>query len=213
MGAFTVLPVALRIEGRRCLVVGGGRVAEQKIAHLLEAGADVTVVSPVICEALARAHSTGRLTWRQGTFIPDDLAGVDLVFTATNDPLTNAQVAVLATRRHLFVNSADDPSNCTFFMTANVHRGPVTVSVSTGGSSPAVASYLRRLIEREIGEEIAEVARLVAAARDEVIARGESTEAISWSDVVNDELVELVRRGDTVEAANRLRAITERVAP
>jgi len=79
LGAFTVLPVALRIEGRRCLVVGGGRVAEQKIAHLLEAGADVTVVSPVICEALARAHSTGRLTWRQGTFIPDDLAGVDLV--------------------------------------------------------------------------------------------------------------------------------------
>ena len=207
MATFPVLAVALRIEGRPCLVVGGGPVAQRKVRQLQDAGADVIVVAPTITEDLGDLVAEGRIEWRPRVYDTADLDDIDLVFTATDLDEVNVRVARDANDRRLFVNSADEPSNCTFFMTATVRRGPVTVAVSTGGSSPAVASYLRRRLERDLEVELAEVAELVAATRAEILDSGRSSEGLAWSQVVNDDLVALVRNGDTEGAADRLRSL------
>lgn len=169
----------LDLAGVPVLVVGGGRVAHRKIEGLLRAGAEVTIV------ALTAVESIGAMPVRvvlRG-YEAADLDRVRLVVTATDDPAVNAAVATDATARGIWVNSADDPANCTFTLPAVARDGEVTVAVSTGGASPALASHLRGEIEvwlREIGAADAAVA--LAAQRSQLHAAGVSTESIDWSD-------------------------------
>ena len=175
-------PIMLDLTGVPVLVVGGGRVALRKIEGLVNAHADVTVVAlsavgdiadmPVRVER--RAYETG------------DLDSVRLVITATDDPVVNAAVAADATARGIWVNSADDPANCTFTLPAVARDGAVTVAVGTGGSSPALASHLRVEIEgwlTEIGA--ADAAVTLAAQRADLRAQGVSTESIDWAERVS----------------------------
>lgn len=206
MGKFPqVLPVALLLSGRRCLVVGGGDVAARKAAALVNAGADVTVVAPTTRPTMASLVDSSRaVAWRRGHFSPADLDDVDLVCTATGIPKVDHLVAEEATARRLFVNSADDPSACTFFLTAVVRRDPVVVAISTAGASPALATYLRRRLERELEGVLGDVAVMVADARAGLHAQGRSTESVDWSKVVDDALIRAVSDGDLDVARHRL---------
>lgn len=196
-----VFPVALRLAGRHCLVVGGGTVAERKVDALLAAGARVTVVAPAMTDGLsARARDHETLTLRERPYARLDLDGVALVFTATGDRDVDGAVSADAEARHLFVNSADDPERCSFFLTAVVHRDPVVVSISTSGASPALASYLRRRIDEDLEPALGDVARVLGAVRSELHARGVSTETLDWSSVITNDLVELVARGHDDDA-------------
>src|SRR5829696_8208061 len=121
-------PVYLDLTGVRVLVVGGGSVAARKIAGLCAAGAIVTVIAPNV------VHGTEAAQIEHRPYQHGDVTGFQLVVTATDDPEVNAAVAAEARAAHVFVNSADDPDNCTFILPAIGRRGPVTVAVSTGGS-------------------------------------------------------------------------------
>jgi siroheme synthase-like protein len=179
-------PIMLDLTGVPVLVVGGGRVALRKIEGLLTAGADVTVVAPVVADPIRDLPV--RVVVRD--YEVGDLDQVRLVITATDDPAVNAAVATDATDRRIWVNSADDPANCTFTLPAVARDGAVTVAVGTGGSSPALASHLRSQLEKWLTEVGAgEAAVALAAQRREMQANGEPTESIDWSDRVRDALL------------------------
>ena len=147
----------LDLRGRDCLVVGGGRVAAEKVHGLLDCGADVTVVAPEIDDEL-RA-TTARLVERP--FMRSDVVGRFLVIAATSDRGVNAAVSSAAGERVTPCNVADDPELCSFILPAIVRRDPIVVGVSTGGASPALAQRIRDDVEDLLGPKHAGLARLL----------------------------------------------------
>lgn len=202
----SVLPVAVLLGGRRCLVVGAGEVAARKVRDLLVAGAAVHVVAPELDDSIAALAASAQLTTRVGRYEASDLEGAWLVVVATRDRDVNQRVYDDAERRGLWVNSADDPARCSFYFTAVVHRDPVVVSISTSGVAPGVASYVRRRLDELLDAALGEVAALVGEVRAEVHSRGGSTEALQWDRVIDDDLVALVSSGDVDRARTRLRS-------
>ncbi len=186
-------PINLNLEGRRCLVVGGGRIANRKAAGLAACGALVTVVAPEITDELAAlATEVRRRPYAQG-----DLEGHWLVITATADRTVDQAVYDDAEAAGIWANSADDPDRCSFTLAAVVRRGPVMITASTGGVSPALSSWLRARLTEAIGPEFADIAAELAERRADVHARGESTEDLDWGPVI-DEIVAAHRRSDTI---------------
>ena len=178
-------PIVLDLDGVPVLVVGGGTVALRKIEGLLAAHAEITVIAPIIADAIRDLPV--RLVTR--AYEPGDLDGVRVVITAADDAEVNGAVSAAAKLRGILVNSADDPANCTFTLPAVARDGVVTVAVSTGGASPALASHLRGEIERwltEIGA--ADAATLLAAQRASLKADGVPTESVDWTNRVRTAL-------------------------
>src|SRR5258706_1573858 len=158
-------PVSLRIDGARCLVVGGGPVALRKARSLLKAGARVTVVSPELAPAFGRlaVHAARR------RFRADDVRGAFLAIAATDDPDVNRAVHRACVRRGVLVNVVDVPKLCTFTAPSIVRRGPVTLAISTGGGSPALAKELRKDLERLYPQALGRFARSVGRARRRIL--------------------------------------------
>jgi precorrin-2 dehydrogenase/sirohydrochlorin ferrochelatase len=172
-------PVVLDLTDVPVLMVGGGQIASRKAAGLLTAGARVTVVAPMVLPDLAgQVHEV-----RERQYSPSDLEGHRLVMTATDDPAVNAAVGSDATAAGVWVNSADDPENCSFILPAVARRGSVVIAVGTDGSSPALARHLRDRIADEILTPAVEAAAIeLARQRAEFHAQGISTETIDWTD-------------------------------
>jgi precorrin-2 dehydrogenase/sirohydrochlorin ferrochelatase len=203
-----VLPVGLVVAGRRCLVVGGGAVAARKIAGLLACGASVTVVAPEVHEAVADLAAGGALDaidahpldvhlrpYRSG-----EAAEYRLVFTATGDPAVDAEVHRDAEAAGVWVNSADDPTRCSAVLPA-VHRdGPVSVAVSTGGASPALASWLRDRVAQALGPGLGDLADLLAEGRAAAVSGGRATSDVDWRALLDGPLPSLVAEGRMAEA-------------
>jgi precorrin-2 dehydrogenase/sirohydrochlorin ferrochelatase len=196
-------PVNLRVNGQRCLVVGGGRVALGKVAGLLEAGARVHVVAPQVVDELA---ALGGIEVDVREYRSGDVAGHRLVIAATGDSAVNRRVFADADSAGIWVNAADDPDNCTFTVPARVRRGPLLVTFSTGGTSPALASWLRRRYTAEFGPEYEVLIEMLASMREELRAQGISTEGLGWQLALDSGMLELIREGDLAEAKERLQA-------
>jgi uroporphyrin-III C-methyltransferase/precorrin-2 dehydrogenase/sirohydrochlorin ferrochelatase len=142
-------PVFLRLVGRPVVLVGGGAVAAAKYPGLVESGAAVTVVAPVIGPALR----DGRARLVERAFVPDDLDGAWFVVSAA-PPAINRQVVAAAEALRVFVNAVDDPEVATVYLGGVVRRGPATVAISTGGGAPALASLLREALEAIVPDDL-----------------------------------------------------------
>ena len=195
-------PVNLVLEGRKVLVVGGGRVARRKVDGLLAAGARVTVVAPRVDDSLATLPD---VTVHRRAYRAEDVAGHRLVITATDDRAVNQQVHDDAEAAGVWVNSADDPDRCTFTLPALVRRGPLLVTVGTGGASPAVASWLRGRFEQELGPEYETLVALLAEERAAIQGDGRSTEGLAWQRALESDMLSLIRGGRISEARERLK--------
>jgi precorrin-2 dehydrogenase / sirohydrochlorin ferrochelatase len=160
-----------------CLVVGAGPVATRKARELVVCGARVTVISPEVSPEM-QALAVHAIHTR--SFQPGDTAGFHLVMTATNHPAVNAAVAAEARSLGQWINSADDPANCSFILPALLRRGPLTVAVSTAGSSPALAGWLRDRLSEAVGPEFATAAETLAAERAAIHEDGQTTEGLDW---------------------------------
>jgi len=200
-----LFPVMLDLEGRACLVVGGGVVAARKIGGLLDAGARVTVVSPVLAPAVLDIARDGRLRWWPREYASGDVAGFALVMVATDDDDVNALVAAEARERAIWVNCADDPGRCDFILPSVLRRGPLTVAVSTGGASPTVAHMVREELEAVLPPDYAALTEMVADVRRGLRERGIALDAQRWRDALDGELKRLVAAGRPAEARERLR--------
>ncbi|MEW6429497.1 MAG: bifunctional precorrin-2 dehydrogenase/sirohydrochlorin ferrochelatase [Thermodesulfobacteriota bacterium] len=165
-------PVCLDLGGRRCVVVGGGRVAERKIEGLLECGGRVTVISPELSDHLRALAAAGTVAWLARPYRRGDLAGAFLVIAATDDRPTQEQVQREAAAANLLLNVADVPMLCNFILPATVRRGDLSLTVSTGGRSPALAQEIRRRLEGEFGPEWGIYTALLGMLRPLVLAAG-----------------------------------------
>jgi len=201
-------PVGLVVRGRRCLVVGGGRVAARKIAALLDCGAAVTVVAPEVHEALAALFEDGTIAGIDGPpldvqvrpYEPGEAAGYRLVVTATGVADVDALVYGDAEAAGVWVNSADDPEHCSFVLPAVWRTGPVSVAVSSGGNSPAFATWLRDRLADEVGTEVGALVELLAQARRRLHLEGRSTGEVAWTALLGGPHPQLVRDGRIDEA-------------
>jgi siroheme synthase-like protein len=194
-------PVMLDVAGRPCLVVGGGPVALQKVRGLADAGAQVTVVAPTVeadIEPLAKVE--------RRPYEPGEVAGYRLAVAATDDPAVNRQVFLDGEAAGVWVNSADDPANCSFTLPAVLREGPITVTVATGGRSPALAGWLRDRIGEVVGPEHVVLLELLAERREALRSEGIATEGLSWQQALDSGMLDLVRAGRVAEARERLQA-------
>jgi precorrin-2 dehydrogenase/sirohydrochlorin ferrochelatase len=195
-------PLFALIEDRACLVVGGGEVGERKVRDLLAAGAKVMVVSRDLTPGLADLAAQGRLSFVQGDFSPKHLDGMMLVVGATDDMEVNQQVSAAAQARGLLVNIVDAPELCTFIVPAQVRRGPLTIAVSTGGASPALARKVRQELEQHFGPDYGRYLQVLQAVRNQVLARrrGHPENQRLFQGLVAGPLQEVIARGDRPQA-------------
>ena len=149
---------AIKLKGRRCLVVGGGDVGLEKVEGLLLCDGDVRVVAPRVGSELAKYAAEGSITWDQRTFHDGDLDNTFLAIAATSDTEVNIAVCEGAERRAMLVNVVDVPPLCNFILPAIVRSGPLAIAISTAGASPALAKRMKREISQSFGEPYARLA-------------------------------------------------------
>lgn len=176
MGSVPLFPAFIKLAGRRCLVVGAGQVAEEKIGGLLRAGAGVHVVAPEATENIRAWASASIVRWSSRKFRPSDLTGIFLVVAATSSPKLHAEIFRKARRRSVLCNVVDDPPNCDFYYGAVVRRGPLQIAISTGGLSPAFAQRLRKQFEAEFTLDYAQWLEELGATRNRLFEKALSPE-------------------------------------
>ena len=219
-GPFPDYPVVLAVVGLNCLVVGGGPVASRRVRGLLESGARVTVIAPHVDRSITALGveppddgpqpdlPSDRLIIESRPYQAGEAAGYELVVTATGDPLVDRTVVADAVAAGVPVASADRGTPGTIRLPA-VHRdGPVTIAISTGGASPALARWLRRRIAASLGPDMATLAELLDEARGDLQASGRPTGSVDWTALLDDQVVPLVDAGRIEEARALLRRIT-----
>jgi siroheme synthase-like protein len=164
-----MFPLFLKLEGRNCLLVGAGRVAEAKLQSLLQSSAQVKVVAPKATPRIRRFAKLGAVVWKKREFRATDLEGMVLVVAATSSHRVNAAVRKAARACGVLCNAVDDPQNCDFYYPAIVRRGGLQVAISTGGASPELASRLRRELESYFGPEYGPWIDHLARRREELL--------------------------------------------
>ncbi len=205
-------PVFLDIRGRRCVVIGGGNLGEEKVDRLVDYGADTVVIAPSLTENLSAMAGRGEITWIDRGYRDGDLAGAFIAIVAdTSDSEVNEAVSAEATERNVPLNVNDVTHLCTWIAPAVVKRGEVIVAASTGGASPALARKLReelagtsRTGSRHRVMEYADLAPLLADARSKLLGNGLRIRPDHWQACLGDDLMDMVHEGRSEEAAAAL---------
>ena len=194
-------PAFLNIERKKCVVVGGGKVAFRKVRMLLDCGANVTVISPVLHPDLSELADKKSIQVIRRSFKLGDLKGTFIVIAATDAKETNRKVAKEAGRVGALVNVVDDPEPSDFIVPSILRRGDLTITISTGGMSPALARKIRTKLEESFGEEYALLVSLVQEVRSALRRKGMRMNAERWQDALDlDLLTHLVRTGQKEKA-------------
>jgi precorrin-2 dehydrogenase/sirohydrochlorin ferrochelatase len=188
-------PILVDLQGKRALVVGGGKVAQRKIETLLEHGASVQVVARDLTPPLEELRSTGRIEFLGREFSDALLEGAFLVFAGTDDASLNRRVSEAAQHKGLLVNAVDQPADCNFIVPSVLSRGDLLIAVSTSGKSPAFARKVRVDLERHFGEEYGLFLTLMGNLRKEIIALGLSQEENkkAFEELVYSDLLQALR--------------------
>lgn len=204
-------PVFLNLEGRRCLVIGGSRLAAEKAFSLRACGARVTVVSDTLVDELAEAALLGQVQWLRRDYQPGDLEGFFLAVAAPDDRSINGAIFREAEQRGVLFNALDDPPHCQFIFPSVHRQGDLVLAISTAGVAPALAVRLRQRFGAELGPEYDEFLRLAAEYRNDI------TEQLPqfpprrdlWYRIVDSDIVNLIRQGRADEARTLLERLLE----
>jgi siroheme synthase-like protein len=164
-----LLPVFLKLTSRRCVVVGAGNIALDKIRSLLQAEASVLVIAPEAHPAVEQLANEGRIEWQRRVFEAADIDGAFLVIAATSTPSVNHHVYQTSVERGILCNAVDDPPNCDFYFGSVVRRGDLQVAISTAGESPALAQRLRREIDEQLPDDLGPWLAELGSLRREVL--------------------------------------------
>ena len=207
--AMKYYPALLDLQGKCCVVVGGGQVAERKVQGLRKAQARVTVIGLHLTRRLRRLQEEGKIGYRPHPFRAGDLKGAYLAIAATDDRKTNERIFREATKQRVLANVVDDPGHSDFIVPSLVQRGDLLLAISTSGKSPALAKALRQKLERELGGEYAFLLRLLGKVRKRILACGFSQRKnkIIFQRLVREDLATLIRRKDRRGLDARLKSI------
>lgn len=213
-GPMATYPIFLvGLHRRRCVVVGGGRIALEKVEGLLAGGAaTVDVISPELIEPLRRLAGEGRVRHIARRFEAADLHGAFLVIAATDEPQINRAVFEEAEAMGILAQVVDDPPRCAFIMPSVLRRGGLTIAISTGGASPALAVRLRERLQEALGAEYERFVELAGALRPRIMDQipDPAVRKRLWYALVDGEVLERLRAGDDEGAmaeAERLIAV------
>ena len=204
----TYYPVYLNLRGRRCVIVGGGTVAEGKISRLLDSGAEICVVSPDATDGIRQFVADGSVRWEQRKYRDGDLDGAFIAIAATNVREVNRRIFEEAEQRGVMLNAVDDPPNCSFIAPSIVQRGPVTLAISTGGVSPALARKLRESLQSSDALAWADLSGVMAVARSHLRETGQlaSVDPQRWQCCITPQLLAMAQEERQSEAAESLLA-------
>lgn len=196
------LPIFLNLSGQPCLVIGGGQVATRKINLLLNAGAEITVISPDICSEVNDLKDKNKITHIQRPYIEEDIKGNKLVIAATDNSEINESIAALAKKHNIPCNVVDNPDAGSFIMPSIIDRSPVIAAVSTGGASPVLARLIRTKLESLIPAGYGRLAELAENFRNTVKAAiaHPPDRKIFWNQVLQGGVAERVFSGHMEEA-------------
>jgi len=158
----------LRLEGKKVVVIGGGRVAERKVTGLLGTGSLITVISPHATDKLKGLAGSGLIEWLERPFLKEDIEGAFLIFAATNDNVINQSIKMAASDQQL-VTIADDPEGSDFHVPSHIQRGRLSIAVSTGGASPTLARKIREQLELQFDEQFEEYLEFLFSARQRIL--------------------------------------------
>jgi uroporphyrin-III C-methyltransferase / precorrin-2 dehydrogenase / sirohydrochlorin ferrochelatase len=200
-------PVMLELQGRRCVVIGGGAVGEGKVRGLLEAKALVTVIAPELTAGLDDLARGGSITVLRRPYAPGDLEGAFLAIAATDDSATNAQIFDEANERGALLNAVDDIDHCHFAAPSVIRRGDLIVALSTGGKAPALAKQLRRKLASQFSEDYATLLDLLGEVRQKALSvrKVDFQEwARRWERAMERDLLQMVKEGRIQEAKDLL---------
>ncbi len=197
-------PVYLNLAGKRCVIIGGGAIAQGKIGGLLQAGCHITVISPEATPGIRQAAQRGDVTWLERTYQPGDLEGAFIGVAATNVWHVNREIYEEAERLGVLLNVVDDPDLCSFIAPSIVKREPVTLAISTGGASPALARKLRETLAHAEALEWADLADVLAQARRIVKEKRVAIDPERWQCCITRDLLNMVQDGRSEEALDVL---------
>ena len=203
-------PVGLKLEDTPVLVVGAGSVGGRKAARLVAAGARVTVVAPEAGEVVRSLADGGKVTWHRRVFDDDDVQGAALVISATPDREINEKVARAARGRGVWVNVADTPELCTFYLPSVVDRSPLKVAISTSGACPAYARQLRKRLDGVFDPEAGRFVELLGRMREKVKADDPDRVGEASRAFVESEAEEKWLSGDRTGARELLESLVEK---
>lgn len=203
----TLYPINLNLNRRRCLVLGGGPVAERKAGALAAAGALVTVCAPRLTAGLAELAASGCVRHLDASYTIGAIGNYFIVICATDDAAVNRQAAQEARRQGALVNVVDAPELCDFTVPARISRGELLITVSTGGKSPALARRLREELEQHYGPEYGLYLELVARLRAEIREHpGTVAERQTfWREALDEDILALLRAGKIKEAEEKIK--------
>lgn len=198
-------PVTLNLEGKFCTVVGGGAVALRKIQSLLEQGAEVTVISPVLCEELKALED--QFVWMKSVYKEGQLEGSFLVIAATDERAVNHDVARWCEENQVLVNVADSREESSFLVNAAVRQGNLLIGISTGGISPAVSRAIRQQLEQQFGPEYGWMLEILADVREQAMEQitDETKRRQFLQSVANMDLPALLRQETKEEVQKRVK--------
>lgn len=198
-------PICLELKGRRCLVIGGGGIAEHKVNSLLACEALVTVISPEVTPGLKDLIDQKKVAYRPKKYEEEDLDRAFLVIAATNRPEVNAQVYRDASRRNILVNVVDCPKYCNFIVPALIKRGDLLLSISTSGKSPALAKKIREKLEREFGEEYETFLKIIGELREKIYQRVKDPylRRTLINQILDSDLLDLLKKGELRSAQEK----------
>ncbi len=199
-------PVYLDVKGKKCVIIGGGKVAYRKACSLKDAGADVTVISPDICPELSKEKG---LMLINKSYDESCLDGAMLVIAATDNEEVNKKVSSDAGKRNIIINVVDRPELCSFIVPSTVNRGDLCISISTGGASPALAKNIRKELEGVFGSEYAEYTNLLTKMRDIAISdvKDDAKRRKILQRLAEKDILEIVKTKGTEEAEAKMREI------
>jgi precorrin-2 dehydrogenase/sirohydrochlorin ferrochelatase len=197
-------PVFLEMKDRRCVVIGGGAVAERRVEGLVAVGANVTVISPAITQRLRNMLTHGAIRHVAREYRTGDRAGYDLVFVATDNSEINAAVAAEAPSVRIWINSADDPDHCDFILPAVIRRGELAVAVSTGGVSPAVTRAIREELDEYFTADYARFVQIAGEVRRELREKSVVVDAEAWNQTLRGDFRRLIKAGRPEQAKELL---------
>lgn len=197
-------PVFLNLAGKRCVIFGGGTVAQGKIAALRQSGADITLISPDATPGIKRAAQQGDLEWLVRKYEPGDLGGAFIAVAATNVWHVNREIYDEAERLGVLLNVVDDADLCTFIAPSIVKRNQVTLAISTGGASPALARKLREILANDPNLRWADLAGVLGRARKVIKEQHATVDPDRWQCCITEELLTMAQNGQEEEAVEQL---------
>lgn len=197
-------PLNLNIEGKKCVVVGGGKIAYDKIIGLLEAGASVEVIAPKICPQLEKLSAKIKIV--RENYSADKLSDGVILIAATNKPKLNAQVAADGRAKHFLVNIVDDISS-DFIVPSRIRRGDFLLAISTGGSSPAFSKFARKMLELELDENFGAAVDVISKYRHEVIKKIPTHELRIqfWQEILTPEIWQVIKSGEISRLESKIK--------